>query len=191
LNTQTLLPLHDEKSFEQLFRNQYAPLCGYARKYIDDPDQSEEVVQDVFANLWQKRSTIEITSTIESYLFRAVRNTCLNILKHFKVREKHKDGITASYNNSGERADNLVLEIELMNQIENLISELPPERQKVFKMSRFEEMKYKEIAEELGISIKTVEAQMGKALKFLRENLGDYLPMIVIAVIAYMIILLK
>jgi len=166
-------------------------LCGYARKYIDDPDQSEEVVQDVFANLWQKRSTIEITSTIESYLFRAVRNTCLNILKHFKVREKHKDGITASYNNSGERADNLVLEIELMNQIENLISELPPERQKVFKMSRFEEMKYKEIAEELGISIKTVEAQMGKALKFLRENLGDYLPMIVIAVIAYMIILLK
>lgn len=186
-----LLPLRDEKSFEQLFRNQYAPLCGYARKYIDDLDQSEEVVQDVFVNLWQKRSTIEITSTIESYLFRAVRNTCLNILKHFKVREKHKEGISASYDHYGDRADNLVLEIELMNQIENLISGLPPERQKVFRMSRFEEMKYKEIAEELGISIKTVEAQMGKALKYLRENLGDYLPMILIAVIAYMIILLK
>ena len=186
-----LLPLHDEKSFEQLFRIQYAPLCAYARRYIHDPDESEEVVQDVFVNLWQKRGTIEITSTIESYLFRAVRNTCLNLLKHFKVREKHKDGITASYDHYGDRANDLVLEIELINHIENLISGLPTERQKVFKMSRFEEMKYKEIAEELGISVKTVEAQMGKALKYLRENLGDYLPMILIAIIAYMIILLK
>lgn len=186
-----LLPLKDEKSFEQLFRSQYAPLCGYARKYIDDPDQSEEVVQDVFVNLWHKRQSIEITSTIESYLFRAVRNTCLNILKHFKVREKHKEGITASYDNRSGDADNMVLEIELMNQIEDLIAGLPPERQKVFKMSRFEGMKYKEIAEALGISVKTVEAQMGKALKYLRENLGDYLPAILIAIISYIIILLK
>ena len=186
-----LLPLRDEKSFEQLFRVQYAPLCGYARKYIDDPDQSEEVVQEVFVNLWQKRDSIEVTSTIESYLFRSVRNTCLNILKHFKVREKHKDGITTSYDNSSNQADNRVLELELMNQIEELISGLPPERQKVFKLSRFEGMKYKEIAEELGISVKTVEAQMGKALKYLRENLSEYLPVIMIAIIAYIFILLK
>ena len=191
MNTQLLLPLRDEKSFEQLFRAQYAPLCGYARKYIDDPDQSEEVVQDVFVNLWQKRESIEITSTIESYLFRSVRNTCLNILKHFKVRDKHKNGITATYDTPGSHADDRVLEIELMNQIEDLISGLPPERQKVFKLSRFEDMKYKEIAEELGISVKTVEAQMGKALKYLRENLTAYLPAIIIALIAYMIILLK
>ncbi len=78
-----------------------------------------------------------------------------------------------------------------MNQIENLISGLPPERQKVFKLSRFEGMKYKEIAEELGISVKTVEAQMGKSLKYLRKNLTEYLPVIMIAMLAYMLIHLK
>jgi RNA polymerase sigma-70 factor (ECF subfamily) len=189
LDDQLLLPLRDEKSFEQLFRTQYAALCGYARRFIDDPDQSEEVVQDVFVNLWQKRDSIEITSTLESYLFRSVRNACLNILKHFKVREKHREGITASYDQSANQSDSRILELELLNQIEDLISGLPPERQKIFRMSRFDEKKYKEIAEELGISIKTVEAQMGKALKYLRENLSDYLPVILIAIIACLLIL--
>jgi RNA polymerase sigma-70 factor (ECF subfamily) len=187
LNSQLILPLQNEKSFEQLFRQQYSKLCGYARKYIDDPDQSEEVVQDVFVNLWQKRKSIDITSTIESYLFRAVRNTCLNTLKHFKIREKHQEGIAATYDNAGNQPENRILEIELLNQIEDLISALPPERQRIFKMSRLDGMKYREIADELGISVKTVEAQMGKALKYLRKHLSDYLPVVIFAWLLYLL----
>ena len=80
----------DEQAFEKLFKAQYPALCGYARKYLEDLDQAEEVVQEMFFNFWQKREKIEINISAEAYLFRSVRNSCLNYLKHLKIREEHR-----------------------------------------------------------------------------------------------------
>ncbi len=164
----------DETAFKELFLLHYAALCGYAMKYINDLDQAEEVVQDLFFNLWQKREKLEITISIEAYLFRAVRNSCLNLLKHYKIREAYKVVNEQSIKASEVAQGDQLIENELQEHIELAIESLPPERKKIFKMNRIDGMKYKEISAVLGISVKTVEAQMSKALKFLKERLAEY-----------------
>ncbi|MCG8306866.1 MAG: RNA polymerase sigma-70 factor [Cytophagales bacterium] len=177
----------DEQVFEKLFRDQYPVLCGYARKYLDDMDQAEEIVQEMFFNFWQKRKKLEINTSIEAYLFRSVRNACLNYLKHLKIREEHR--LTAS-REPGERAPEVhdrIVALELQERIERVIEQLPTERKKIFKMSRYEELKYKEIAERLNLSVKTVEVQMSKALKYLRIHLSDYLSLLIILILELLI----
>lgn len=178
-------PLHsirsgDEKAFEHLFKAQYQILCGYARKYLDDTDQAEEIVQEMFFSFWQKKEKLEINTSLEAYLFRSVRNSCLNYLKHLKIREQYKLANNQEIRQKEQEVHDNVVAMELEKRIENVINQLPPERKKIFKMSRYEELKYKEIAAQLKISVKTVEAQMGKALKFLRLHLADYLSLFII-----------
>lgn len=165
----------NEKAFEKLFHNHYANLCGYAVKYVWELEQAEEIVQDLFFNIWSKKSDLNITSSIESYLFRAVRNACLNYLKHLKVRESYASNVKESYNPGRDQDHNPVEVLELQDRIDEAIEALPTERKKIFMLSRHEGLKYKEIAKQLGISIKTVEAQMGKALKYLRESLSEFM----------------
>lgn len=174
----------NEKTFEALFRTHYAALCGYAKKYLLELEQAEEIVQDLFYNLWNKREALEIQTSIEAYLFRSVRNACLNAIKHQKVRENYAAQAQASNNPGGHENRNPVEALELQEKIDQAINALPPERKKIFLLSRFEGKKYREIADELGLSVKTVEAQMGSALKFLRENLSDFLML-------YMVILME
>lgn len=178
-------PLHsiqsgDEKAFEHLFKAQYPILCGYARKYLDDTDQAEEIVQEMFFSFWQKKEKLEINTSLEAYLFRSVRNSCLNYLKHLKIREQYKLANNQEIRRKEQEVHDNVVALELQERIEHVINELPPERKKIFKMSRYEELKYREIADKLKISVKTVEAQMGKALKFLRLHLADYLSLFII-----------
>lgn len=178
-------PLHsirsgDEKAFEHLFKAQYPILCGFARKYLDDTDQAEEIVQEMFFSFWQKKEKLEINTSLEAYLFRSVRNSCLNYLKHLKIREQYKLANNQEIRRKEQEVHDNVVALELQERIEHVINQLPPERKKIFKMSRYEELKYKEIAEKLKISVKTVEAQMGKALKFLRLQLADYLSLFII-----------
>ena len=169
----------NEKAFENLFQSHYANLCGYAVKYVWELEQAEEIVQDLFFNIWSKRSNLQITSSIESYLFRAVRNACLNYLKHLKVRDNYATDVKESVNPGRDQDNNSVEVLELQDKIEEAIEALPPERKKIFLLSRHEELKYKEIAEQLGISVKTVEAQMGKALKYLRESLSEFMVILI------------
>lgn len=164
----------DEKAVESLFKSLYQRLCNYANTILNDIDESEEVVQQVFVQLWEKRETMEITTSVQSYLFRAVRNTSLNKIKHAKVRQIYAEEVTAMAQQS-EPATVTTFHNELQNQIHVAIESLPEQCRLVFKLSRFEELKYAEIAEQLGISIKTVENHMGKALKLMREQLKDYL----------------
>ena len=170
----------DEQAFEKLFRAQYPTLCGYARKYVEDIDQAEEIVQEMFFNFWQKKEKVEINISLEAYLFRSVRNACLNYLKHLKIREEYRLATNDEIRKKEQEVHDHVVALELRERIENVIDQLPPERKKIFKMSRYEEMKYKEIAEKLNLSIKTVEVQMSKALKFLRLHLSDYLSLFII-----------
>jgi len=177
----------NEQAFEQLFRSQYPILCGYARKYLDDTDQAEEVVQEMFFNFWQKKDQLEINISVEAYLFRSVRNSCLNYLKHLKIREEHRLATAHEIRQKEQSIHDNVEALELQEKIESVIAKLPPERQKIFKMSRYEELKYKEIAEKLNLSIKTVEVQMSKALKFLRQHLSEYLSLAIILVLKILI----
>ncbi len=164
----------DEKAMEMLFREYYQRLCNYANTILNDKDESEEAVQQLFIQLWEKRKTMEIRTSLQSYLFRSLRNSCLNKIKHQKVRQLYANETVALANNE-EPSSSLTLHSELENQISVAIESLPEQCRLIFKMSRFEELKYSEIADQLGISVKTVENQMGKALRIMRDKLKDYL----------------
>ena len=174
----------DERAVEALFKSLYQRLCNYANTILNDIYESEEVVQQVFVQLWEKRETMEITTSVQSYLFRAVRNTSLNKIKHEKVRRIYAEEVTAMAQQS-EPATVTSFHNELQNQIHVAIESLPEQCRLVFKLSRFEELKYVEIAEQLGISVKTVENHMGKALKLMREQLKDYLAAWLLFILLY------
>lgn len=169
-----LIKSGNKVAFDQLFLEYYSFLCNYAYKFLSEKEASEEVVQDIFFNLWNKREQLEITTSIKSYLFQSVKNKCLTLIKHLEVREEYKQHnkeIISYYEKQDQSTDS-----ELAEMIDSAINKLPEERQKVFRLSRYEGLKYQEIADHLNISVKTVEAQMSKALRFLREELKDYLP---------------
>ena len=109
-----------------------------------------------------------------------VRNACLNLIKHEKIKQKHAGEELASAERSHDGVTQDVLSLELEHKIHQAIETLPEQCRLIFKLSRFEELRYAEIAEQLHISVKTVENQMGKALKIMREHLRDYLPLIII-----------
>ena len=169
----------DELAYEALFKSHFAELTLYAMRFVMNMESAEEVVQDIFFNLWTKRDTLNISVSIKSYLYRTVKNTCLNIIKHQKIEDKYREHFSRELQTDELNADNWMVESELSDKITKAIEQLPPERKKVFILSRFEELKYREIAEKLNISIKTVENQMGKALKFLRNELKDYIPLLI------------
>lgn len=163
-----------------IFRQWYSPLCQFACSFLRDKEESEELVQAAFVQFWEKRSEIQIESSLKSYLFRSIRNASLNHLKHLKVRSDHARHVkSASVSDAAWAAEGVLTE-ELQVRIEMALSRLPEQCGLVFRMSRMEEKKYSEIADELGISIKTVENHMGKALKLMREELKDYLVLLLV-----------
>jgi RNA polymerase sigma-70 factor (ECF subfamily) len=176
----TALREGNESAFEMLFRTYYKPLCNYAYSFLNDKDEAEEVVQSAFIGVWDKRSSIEIQTSMKSYLYRMVRNSCLNVIKHSKVKMQHVRHEMAGGEPTYENASQAVISSELEQKIREAMKELPEQCRLVFQLSRFEELKYSEIAGQLNISVKTVENHMGKALKIMREQLKDYLPLLLI-----------
>ena len=166
-------------SFNYFFDYYYSGLCIYANKFIRDLSTSEEIVQDVFVRFWEKRQNIEIENSVRFYLFRTVYNQCLNVLKHKKI-EKNYQQSTVWKLNLNEEQWCLYNEIELRNILDQAVSKLPVRCREIFELSRFENFKNKEIAEKLGIAEKTVENQITKALKVLRKELKDFLPLFII-----------
>jgi len=170
----------DEKALEMLFNTYYDPLCRYANSYLHDPDEAEEIVQNSFLRIWEKRRQLSIETSVKSYLYQIVRNACLNEIKHQKVKKLHGESVMNEGEQHYESSDQQTLRAELSERISGAIEKLPGQCQVIFRMSRFEELKYQEIANQLNLSIKTVENQMGKALRIMREELKDYLPLIAI-----------
>lgn len=177
LEKQTFTPFRIEtkEGFELMFRAHYPRLCAFAATFLNDKEEAEEIVQTMFCRLWEQRDSLDITISLQAYLFRAVRNACLNQIKKTQIRDAYKVMNLEEINNNPEFQPDRTTEKELRQRIEKAIAELPEQCRLVFKLSRFEELKYKEIAEQLNISIKTVENQMGKALKRLRLDLADFL----------------
>jgi len=163
-----------------LFRTYYQPLCNYAYTFVQDRDEAEEIVQSTFLNVWEKRDNLSIHTGVKPYLYAMVRNASLNVLKHEKIKQQHVTMELAVADRSVESVTRTVMASELETKIYAAMDKLPEQCRLVFKLSRFEELKYSEIAEQLNISIKTVENQMGKALKIMRDQLKDYLPLIIV-----------
>lgn len=175
-----LLAKRDEGTFEQVFKTYFKSLHAYAFNILKDSDEAEEVVQQVFFRLWERSGSLSIEGSVAAYLYRAVHNESLNLLKHEKVRTTHRLHVAYSMKNETDQASKKLTGGELEKKLHAALNELPEQCRTIFQLSRFNELKYREIADQLGISIKTVENQMGKALKLLRIKLVDFLPFILL-----------
>jgi RNA polymerase sigma-70 factor (ECF subfamily) len=165
--------LDDRHAFEQVFRESYRPLKAYAFRFVGDLPTAENIVQDVFLKLWQNRHSLVITTSLVHYLFRSVRNHSLNHLDKNKVRSGYLR-LQLDRAQDNEDFSSFYPEIGLLEKIESAICALPAKRQEIFRLAREEGLKYREIAEKLNLSVKTVETQMTLALKQLRESLKEY-----------------
>ena len=163
----------DIGQFETLFRSSYVSLVKYARTLIKDQDTAEETVQDLFFRLWQDKEKIKIESSLNGYLFRAVHNRCLHYIEHLKVVERHAQEMAHETDERSENPADVLQYKELQAKIARILEHLPERCGKIFMMSRFEGLKYSEIAEKLSVSVKTVEANMGRALKEFRKALAE------------------
>lgn len=168
----------DLNAFEMVFRDYYKPLVRYGNTFLRDTDETEDVVQQVFVSIWEKRAQIDIHTSIRAVLYKAVQNACLNKIKHRKVRNAYAEEWKMTQQK--ESVSVPVYVDELQQRIQLAIEQMPEQCRKIFKMSRFEQLRYQEIADQLGLSVKTIENQMGKALKIVREELKDYLPLLIL-----------
>ena len=161
----------DKTAFEAVFRSHYSDLCKFCVKYVRDEIIAEEIVQEVFINIWDRRSVLKINTSVKAYLFTAVRNRSFNYLKLQLPKEQNK----VELDNIGvfelDAADEDERKKELIRQVQIAIDGLPNKCKIIFNLSRNGGMTYKEIAEELNLSVKTVENQVGHALKKLRTDL--------------------
>jgi RNA polymerase sigma-70 factor (ECF subfamily) len=174
------------ENFDTIFREYFIPLTWYARKYTGDVDSAKEIVHSVFVNTWEKREMLSFDSTIKSYLYTAVYNRSLNFLRD-RAKFAKGDIEDLEYLANLPSDDHLGVEsAETESIIYNEIEKLPDKCREIFKLNRFENKKYSEIAEQLNISVKTVEAQMSKALRVLREKLKELLTIIILLLSTYL-----
>jgi len=177
------LIIGDEETYISLFREYYVSLCSYSRRYVGRKDISEEIVSDTFLKIWENREKLNINISVKAYLFQAVCNNSLNYLRKLKeeeVLDEYFQETTAG--NIGFADDSVELEeqsliLEDINEkIEEAVSLLPEQQQRAFRLKRFEGKKTKEVAELMGLSVKTIEMHLSKATLNLRKRLKDYLP---------------
>ncbi len=168
------LDRRNEAAFEKVFRDHFKGMNAYAATILKDDFFAEEVVQQVFFKLWERGGTLEINGSPASYLYRAVHNECMNHLKHKQVKAKHHLHVVAQ-SRAPERMSIPAETRELEECLREGLEALPEQCRTIFQLSRFEDLKYREIAEKLSISIKTVENQVGKALKLLRERMIEFM----------------
>ncbi len=161
--------LHDAKAFEVLFKRHYKPLCRRVNSMLNDEEATEDVVQQLFIKIWESRETLQTPDSVAAYLFTAARNRALNYIKSQSRKLSNETPLTHLHDEADNRTEENMDAKELQKALYAAIDALPEKRREVFVLSRFEGKSYKEIAEIMQISVKTVEAQMGKALSTLRE----------------------
>lgn len=170
----------ERTAFELLFQFYYPGLVIYATQFAVDRLQAEDIVQNLFVRLWEKRQRVQLVDSLKSYLFTSVRNSCLNTLKHQKVENKYVEQLYDLSEKNLLYQPNLYIASELQEIILGAIDKLPERCREVFVMSRLEQMKNDEIAEKLDLSKRTVETHISHALKILRVELKDYLPLLIL-----------
>ncbi|MCL3781488.1 RNA polymerase sigma-70 factor [Prolixibacteraceae bacterium JC049] len=175
----------DRHVFELIFNAYFPRLFHFAKGYLANENVAEDIIQDVFVEFWVQRHKFNADVNLNAWLYTVSKNKCIKFIDHLKVKEKYKSFTEQQKKeltlnqialNRLDTSEFSFLEMERL--IQDTLKQLPPQCRRIFEMSRFEDKKYREIAEELGISVKTVETQMSKALKLFRENLKDYLSML-------------
>lgn len=169
----------DEIAFRTLFFQFFSPLCVFAHRYIDSWESCEDIVQETFFKIWKNRKNIEINTSSRNFLITSVKNSCIDFLRKLETEQNWQQKEienNSSYYTSGD----IYSTIELEQMLAAALAKLPDNIRIVFEKNRFEGMTYAEIATEHHISVKTVEAYMTKALKHLRVELKDYLPLIIL-----------
>lgn len=169
-----------KKAFEYIFKTYYDQLCRYAEEILKDTEKARDVVENIFVLIWEERKMIDIHTSLRSYLYRSTYNSCLNLIRKKKTENKYRnfflhhsdlskthDYGSSSYPLSG------IIENELIDKLETIINDLPPQCRKVFLMSRHDGMSHCQIAESLGLSVNTVKAHIMGALKKIQYALKD------------------
>ena len=166
----------DESAFEALFHEYHAPLCSFAYRYVEGRDVAEEIVQEVFLFVWERRETWDVRESVKTYLFTSVRNAAVSYLRHEGVVRRYEAQSLDLFAPSGDLADERLRSNELAAAVQKAVKQLPDRCQLVFTLHREQGLTYAEIARVLGISEKTVEVHMGRALKGLRKALAGFRP---------------
>lgn len=173
---------NDSLALKKLYTKYYASLCYFSAKFVKSSLIAEEVVSDVFLNIWLKREKIEIKASLKIYLYTSVRNRSLNYLKQIKIDFEDLDAADRENHVSEFGADRIINYEELNDKINTLLKQLPEKREIVFRMNRVNGLSYKEIAEILSISINTVQNQMVRAVKFLSDQYPRFKKLFVIII---------
>lgn len=166
-----------EDAFEVLFLKYYSSLCAYARMFVEQ-DDGQEIVSDVMVWLWENKEMESFELSLKSYLFRAVKNRCLTLIRHNQVKQRVEEVLFNNLQSQYDDPDFYIVD-ELTKKIEEALASLPDKVRETFEMNRFQDLTYNEIADRLGISPKTVDARIQQALKLLRISLKDYLPLVI------------
>ncbi|TKG89858.1 RNA polymerase sigma-70 factor [Puteibacter caeruleilacunae] len=180
----------DEISLEKIFRRNFQRLYAFARKFTEDTEVAQDLVQEVFISYWEKKDTLDI-SNVDAFLYRSVRNKCISHIRHLKVVENRMKQFTDEQKfEEMYRIDFmgnepcLLIEEELKNEISNIIDSLPERTRQIFLLSRNDGLKNREIADQLQISIKSVEKHITKVLKIFKERFRSDVPIaLIIAVL--------
>lgn len=165
----------DQEAFKELFFDFYPSLCVFAGRYVSSPETCEDIVQETFYNLWKNRKKIEVTSSFRNLLITSVKNNCVDYLRKQSVRQIYSERQT--HHEIMDTPEEVFTASELEEMLKMALDRMTPNVRRAFELSRFENMTYNKIAEEMSVSPKTVESYISKALSILRVELKDYLPL--------------
>jgi RNA polymerase sigma-70 factor (family 1) len=179
----------NEKAFEELFRRYFAALHSYATFYTNNPQLSEDLVHDIFHKIWETRKSLAIHTSIKSYLYKSVHNSCIQYLRHLKVEKKHSKKQVAKLEEAlmmnrlyFETGLSKLMEKEIGELVQEAIIRLPEKTRDIFMMSRDHHLKNSEIAKKFSVSEKAVEYHITRALLIIKQELKDYLPALMILI---------
>ena len=166
----------DIKAFEEIFRRYYSPLCWYAAGTTGTVESAEEIVEELFYVLWKNRADLQVFQSVKSYLYRSVRNEAVQYCEHQEVKERYRASVMKGEEPGDSSDPHCQMEYqELQNLIQYTLGKLPQRRRQIFEMHRMKGMKYAEIAASLSLSVKTIEAEMTKTLRVLRNEIDNYI----------------
>ena len=164
----------NKEAFSIIFRKYYKDLVLFGGNLLHDKFQCEDIVQNVFLKLWRNRETLEIETSLKSFLIRSVQNSCLDELRHKVVIREHESYSQSFYASDNMDTEHSILYSNLQSHLEEALNKLPEACRVAFEMNRLEGLKYREIAEKLNVSERTIEVRIGKALGLLREYLKEF-----------------